>query len=182
MTTVKKPYFSLYEVTLLSLCAALIVVLNTLLSVPLKVPGHTGIYWVVPVIIGVGIVKKPGAGTYIGLISGVLATLFGINTLHVLNLFTYLAMGAAVDISGLLFFYRLDNMAAGFIAGAAGNLAKMVVNYALQTFLGIPAAFIIIGIGVASVTHFIFGGLGGIIAALVLGRLLKAGVITRAGQ
>jgi hypothetical protein len=177
-----RTYFSLYDVTLLSLCAALIVVLNTLLSIPLKVPGHSGIYWVVPVIIGVGIVRKPGAGTYIGFISGVLATLFGINTLHVLNLFIYLALGATIDLAGLLFFYRLDNMAAGFVAGAAGNLAKMVVNYALQTFLGIPAVFIIIGIGTASVTHLIFGGRGGIVAALVLSRLLKAGVITRAGR
>jgi len=178
----KQPYFSLYEITLLSLCAALIVVLNTMLSVPLKVPGHTGIYWVVPVIIGVGIVKKPGAGTFIGFISGILASLFGMNTLHILNLFIYLALGVTIDLTGLLLFYRLDNLAAGFIAGAAGNLAKMVVNYSLQTFLGIPAVFIMIGIGLASVSHFIFGGIGGIIAALVLNRLLKAGVIPGAGK
>ncbi|MFA6364670.1 ECF transporter S component [Methanoregula sp.] len=176
---IKKPYFSLYEIALLSLCAALIVVLNTTFTLPLNIPGHTGIYWVVPVIIGVGIVKKPGAGTYIGFVSGILATLFGLNTLHFLNLFIYLAMGGMIDLVGLLFFYRLDHPAVGFIAGAAGNLAKMVVNYLLQTFLGIPAVFIIIGIGTASITHFIFGGLGGIVAALVLHRLLKAGVITR---
>lgn len=175
----KKPYFTLHEIALLSLCAALIVVLNTTFALPLNIPGHTGIYWVVPVIIGVGIVKKPGAGTYIGFISGILATLFGVNTLHLLNLFIYLALGGVIDLLGLLFFYRLDNAAAGFIAGAAGNLAKMVVNYFLQTLLGIPAAFIILGIGLASISHFIFGGLGGIIAALVLSRLLKAGVITR---
>jgi ABC-type thiamin/hydroxymethylpyrimidine transport system permease subunit len=175
---IKKPYFSLYEIALLSLCSALIVVLNTSLSIPFKIPGHSGIYWVVPVIIGVGIVKKPGAGTYIGLISGILATLFGFNTLHIFNVFIYLAMGMMIDLSGLLFFYRLDHPAVGFIAGAAGNLAKMVVNYALQTFLGIPAVFILIGIGTASITHFIFGGIGGIIAALVLSRLLKAGVIS----
>lgn len=176
---IRKPYFSLQDIALLSLCAALIVVLNTTFSLPLNIPGHTGIYWVVPVIIGVGIVKKPGAGTYIGLISGILATLFGVNTLHIFNLFIYIALGGIIDLVGLLFFYRLDHPAAGFIAGAAGNLAKMVVNYALQTFLGIPAVFIVIGIGTASITHFIFGGLGGIIAALVLARLLKAGVITR---
>lgn len=175
----KKPYFSLQEIALLSLCSALIVVLNTTFSLPLHIPGHTGIYWVVPVIIGVGIVKKPGAGTYIGLISGILATLFGVNTLHVFNLFIYLALGGVIDLLGLLFFYRLDHPAAGFIAGAAGNLAKMVVNYALQTFLGIPAAFIIIGIGTASITHFIFGGLGGVIAAVILARLVRAGVIPR---
>jgi hypothetical protein len=177
--TIKKPYFSLHEIALLSLCSALIVVLNSTFSLPLKIPGHTGIYWVVPVIIGVGIVKKPGAGTYIGFISGILATLFGLNTLHIFNLFIYLALGGVIDLLGFLFFYRLDHPAAGFAAGAAGNLAKMVVNYLLQTFLGIPAAFIVIGIATSSITHFIFGGFGGVIAALVLSRLLKAGVITR---
>lgn len=178
---VKKPYFSLHEVALLSLCAALIVVLNTVFTIPLSIPGHTGIFWVVPVIIGVGIVKKPGAGTYIGLISGILATLFGMNTLHIFNLFIYLALGGVIDLLGLLFFYRLDHPAAGFIAGAAGNLAKMAVNFSLQSFFGIPAAFIVLGIGTASITHFIFGGIGGIAAALVLARLAKAGVITRDG-
>ncbi|AGB01788.1 ECF transporter S component [Methanoregula formicica] len=178
---VKRPYFSLHEVALLSLCATLIVVLNTAFTIPLKIPGHTGIYWVVPVIIGVGIVKKPGAGTFIGLISGILATLFGLNTLHIFNIFIYVALGGTIDLLGFLFFYRLDHPAAGFIAGACGNLAKMAVNYALQTFLGIPAAFIVIGIGTASITHFIFGGLGGIVAALVLARLIRAGVVSRDG-
>jgi hypothetical protein len=83
-----------------------------------------------------------------------------------------------VDVTGLLFFNRFDHPAVGFIAGAAGNLGKMVVNYAVQTLLGIPATFIIIGIGLASITHFIFGGIGGILAALILSRLLKAGVIS----
>ncbi len=175
---VKKPYFTLYEIALLSLCAALVFVMNTAFTLPLTIPGHTGIYWVVPVIIGVGIVKKPGAGTYIGFISGILATLFGTDTLHIFNLFIYMALAGTIDLAGLFFFYRLDHPVAGFIAGAAGNLAKMVVNYLFQTFLGIPAVFIIIGIGTASITHFIFGGLGGIIAAVVLSRLLKAGVIT----
>jgi len=175
----KRPYFTLHEVALLSLCAALIVVLNTTFALPLKIPGHTGIYWVVPVIIGVGMVKKPGAGLFIGIISGILATLFGLNTLHIFNLLIYTALGGMIDLLGVLFFYRLDNPAAGFIAGACGNLAKMVVNYILQTFLGIPATFIVIGIGAASITHFIFGGIGGLIAALVLARLMKAGVIAR---
>lgn len=175
----KKPYFSLYEIALLSLCAALVFVMNTAFSLPLSIPGHTGIYWVVPVIIGVGIVKKPGAGTFIGIISGILATLFGIDTLHIFNIFIYTALGGTVDLAGLFLLYRLDNPLAGFIAGAAGNLAKMVVNYLLQTFLGIPAVFIIIGIGTTSVFHFIFGGIGGIIAAVVLARLYKAGVIAR---
>jgi hypothetical protein len=174
----KKHYFSLYEIALLSLCAALVVALKTLFNIPLHVPGSSGIFWVVPVIIGAGIVKKAGSGCYIGLVSGILASLFGLDALHVLDVFKFLALGLMVDVTGLLFFNRFDHPAVGFIAGAAGNLGKMVVNYAVQTLLGIPATFIIIGIGLASITHFIFGGIGGILAALILSRLLKAGVIS----
>jgi ABC-type thiamin/hydroxymethylpyrimidine transport system permease subunit len=175
---VAKHYFSLYEIALMSLCGALVVALKTVFNIPLHLPGNSGIFWVVPVIIGAGIIKKPGSGCYIGLISGILASLFGLDALHVLDIFKYFALGAIVDLVGLLFLNRFDNPAVGFIAGAAGNLAKMVVNYLVQTFLGIPATFILIGMGIASVTHFIFGGIGGIIAALILSRLLKAGVIT----
>jgi hypothetical protein len=174
----KRHYFSLYEIALLSLCAALVVTLKTIFSIPLHLPGNTGIFWVVPVILGAGIVGKTGSATYIGLVSGILASLFGLDALHVLDIFKFLAMGILVDFTGLLFLNRFDHPAVGFIAGAAGNLAKMVVNYAVQTLLGIPATFIIIGMGIASVTHFIFGGIGGIIAALILARLLKAGVIS----
>jgi hypothetical protein len=173
----EKHYFSLYEIALMSLCGALVVALKTVFSIPLHLPGNSGVFWVVPVIIGAGIVRKPGSGSYIGLVSGILASLFGLDALHVLDVFKYFAMGAMVDVVGLVFLQRFDHPAVGFIAGAAGNLAKMVVNYAVQTLLGIPAAFILIGMGIASVTHFTFGGIGGILAALVLARLLKAGVI-----
>ena len=175
---VKKHYFSLYEIALLSLCGALVVTLKTVFNIPLHLPGNSGIFWVVPVILGAGIVRKAGSGCYIGLISGILASLFGLDALHVLDIFKFFAMGLMVDLTGLLFRNRFEHPAVGFIAGAAGNLGKMVVNYAVQTLLGIPATFILIGMGVASVTHFIFGGIGGVVAALILDRLFKAGVIT----
>ena len=53
----------------------------------------------------------------------------------------------------------------------------MVVNYAVHLFLGVQGTFILIGIGVSSVTHLVFGGLGGILAALIVGRLYRAGVV-----
>lgn len=178
---VEKPYFTLHEIALMSLCGALIFALNMAFSIPLHIPGHKGIFWVVPIILGVGIVRKPGSGCYIGLISGILASVFGRSALHTLDIFTYLAMGVMIDLCGIVFLYRLHHPAIGFIAGSAGNLAKMVVSFVLQTTLGIPVGFILIGIGIASITHFVFGGLGGVLAALVLNRFRKAGVIAHDG-
>jgi hypothetical protein len=82
----RKAYFSLYEIAVLSLLGALVFILRTALRMPLRIPGHTGIFWVVPVILGVGIVRKLGAGSYVGLISGLLASFFGFGGLRSLQI------------------------------------------------------------------------------------------------
>jgi hypothetical protein len=171
------PYFSLYEIALLSLFGALVFVVRTAVEVPLRIPGNSGVLWVIPVIVGTALVRKPGAGAYIGIISGTLASFFGLEALHAFDIFKYAALGITVDIVAIGFGYRLEHPAVGFIAGAAGNLAKMVVNYAVHLLFGVQGIFILIGIGMSSITHLIFGGLGGVLAALIIARLGRAGVV-----
>jgi ABC-type thiamin/hydroxymethylpyrimidine transport system permease subunit len=170
-------YFSLYEIALLSLFGALAFVARMAIKIPLHIPGNSGVLWVLPVIIGTALVRKPGAGTYIGIVSGLLASFFGLEALHVFDIFKYTAMGVTVDLISMAFGHRLDRPVVGFIAGAAGNLVKMVVNYAVHLLLGVQGTFILIGIGVSSVTHLVFGGIGGILAALIVARLYRAGVV-----
>jgi ABC-type thiamin/hydroxymethylpyrimidine transport system permease subunit len=174
---IKHPsYFSLYEIALLSLFGALVFVVREI-EIPIHVPGSSGVLWVVPVIIGTAIVRKPGAGTCVGIVSGVLASFFGVEALHIFDVFKYTAMGVTIDLVSIAFGYHLDRPVVGFIAGAAGNIVKMVVNYSVHLLLGVESTFILIGIGVSSVTHLIFGGIGGILAALIVGRLCRAGVV-----
>lgn len=173
----RPPYFSLYEIALLSLFGALVFVARMALKIPLHVPGNSGVLWVLPIIVGAAIVRKPGAGTYIGIVSGLLASFFGLEALHVFDILKYAAMGITIDVVAMAFGYRLDNPAVGFVAGAAGNVVKMAVNYAVHLLLGVQGTFILIGIGVSSVTHLVFGGIGGILAALIIGRLCRAGIV-----
>ncbi|QYZ78505.1 cobalt ABC transporter permease [Methanofollis formosanus] len=180
MMTRKEPYFSPYEIAVLSLCGALIFVSKVLIKVPLHSPGHSSLFVVIPFLVGCGVVRKPGAATYIGLITGLLASFFGLEALHLFDVFKYLAMGLVIDATALVFNFRMDNPAVGFIAGAAGSIAKMAVNYSVHLLLGVPATFIVLGVGVASVTHLVFGGIGGVIGALVIARLIRAGVIAGA--
>jgi uncharacterized membrane protein len=72
-------YFTLNEIALMSLMGGLVFVMKTAFRMPLGIPGHTGIFLVIPVIIGVAIIRKPGSGTYIGLVSGVLLSFFGLS-------------------------------------------------------------------------------------------------------
>ncbi|GAB7016592.1 ECF transporter S component [Methanogenium cariaci] len=170
-------YFSLNEIALMSICGAMIFVMKIAFKIPVHIPGHSGIFWVIPMIIGISIVRKPGAGIYIGLISGLLASFFGIGALHVFDIFKYLAVGIAADICSMLFVYRFDLIAVGVITGAVANVVKMVVSYSVELLLGVQPFFIIIGIGVSSFSHILFGGLGGLISVYIIRRLTRAGVI-----
>lgn len=178
----RKTYFSLYDTAVLSLMGALIFVLKTALKMPLHIPGHSGIFWVIPIVVGVGIVKKAGAGTYIGLVAGILSSFFGMGGFHFFDIFKYLIFGVTADIFAIMFAGHLDRPIVGFIIGATGNLSKMLVNYYIHTFLGVPATFIIIGLGFSSFSHFLFGGVGGIVAAIILHRLYKTGVVAKDGS
>ena len=165
----------------MSLCGALIFVLKTMVKIPLHVPGHSGAFWVIPLIVGVALVRKPGSGLYIGLISGILSSFFGIGALHVFDLFKYLSMGLSIDLMGLVFAYRFENSVVSIVSGALANAAKMVVNYMVQLLLGVQPFFILLSIGLTTVSHILFGALGGLIAAWLIQRMMRAGVIDTDG-
>lgn len=172
-------YFTLNEIALMSLLGGLVFVMKTAFRMPLSIPGHTGIFLVIPVIIGVAIIKKPLSGTYIGLVAGVLLSFFGISGLHVFDVFQYTALGASIDGTGYLFQYRLDMAPVGILAGIAGNVAKMLVNYAVDLAIGVPFVVVAVGAGISSISHVLFGALGGLISAYLVARLIRTGVITK---
>lgn len=169
----KRSYFSLRAQVFFSLMGAIIYVLKTFVRTPFRIPGHNGILWVIPIIVGVGIVKKLGAATYISSIAGVLISFFGMADSGPFKFFEYLMMGVTIDILAVAFRGEGDNVIAGFIMGAGGNLSKLVVNYSVTILLGIPANVVLAGIGLASVSHFIFGGLGGVSAIIILRSIKK---------
>jgi hypothetical protein len=172
-----RTYFSLYDIVLLSMLAALVFALRLYLRIPMHLPGKSGIFWVVPIIVGIGIVGKFGSGTYIGLLSGILAALFGMGDNGVLEGINYFVMGTAIDAGAFLFRSRLDNVLVGIFLGLLGNLSKLVSNSYIDVTMGIPAAYVVVGMAMTVGTHALFGGIGGGIAAVLLGRLYKSGLV-----
>ena len=172
-------YFTLNEIALMSLMGGLVFVMKTAFRMPLGIPGHTGIFLVIPVILGVAIIQKPGSGTYIGLVSGVLLSFFGLSGMHVFDVFQITAFGASIDAVGYAFRYRMESIQVGVLAGIAGNLAKMVVNFAVNLAIGVPFVVVAVGAGISSVSHVLFGALGGLISAYLAARLIRTGVISR---
>lgn len=77
---VKARYFSTFQLILLALFAALIVVAKVALRLPLQMPGHSGIFWMAIMVVASGVVPKAGAPSLVGLTSGILAAFLGLGT------------------------------------------------------------------------------------------------------
>lgn len=107
----KERYFTTFQLILLALFAALIVVAKIALKTPLQMPGHSGLFWMALMIVAGGLVQRPGATSLVGLTSGILAAFLGMGDFGALEtLLSYTAVGIATDLA-LLLLPNLDNLA-----------------------------------------------------------------------
>jgi len=166
-----RKYFSVYELSFLSLMATLVCVITIFLKTPIKVPGHMAIFFVIPFIIGIGVTRKFGSGLFMGVLAGLLIGLIGTGDKGILNVFEYMAMGITMDFLALVFKGHLGNVLVGCIIGAFGSFAKLLVNYYVISATGLSANILIIGIGVTGTAFLVFGGIGGVISSAVLNRI-----------
>lgn len=168
-------YFSTFQLILLALFAALIVVAKIALKTPLQMPGHSGIYWMAIVIVAARVVPRPGAASLVGLTSGLLAGFLGVGDFGVLNtLLSYTAVGLGTDLA-LLLLRQPENLLAAGLAGALGHLCKFLVKWVLGIITGAPLGFVALGLAWSLVGYVVFGALGGVLGGLTLTALRKAG-------
>jgi hypothetical protein len=168
-------YFSTFQLIVLALFAALIVVAKIALRLPLQLPGHSGVFWMVIVIVAAGIVEKPGAPSVVGLTSGFIAAFLGLGDFGALNTFlSYTMVGVSTDLA-LLFLGDPANPIVAALAGMLGHTGKFLVKWGLGVLTGAPVGFIALGLARAMVGYIIFGALGGLLGAFTLRALRQAG-------
>ena len=165
-------FFTTHELIVIALFAALIAVSKAVINLPLHVPGHSGATWMALLLVGRALVRKPGAGTALGFVSGILAVLIVGGKEGLLVWVKYLAPGMVMDLGALLSGERLDHPLAGLLVAAVANVAKLTSSLIVSLILGIPAGYLAVGLGVAATTHILFGALGGWLGALVV-RMLR---------
>jgi ABC-type cobalt transport system, permease component len=171
----KERYFSTFQLLLLGLLSALVVVAKISLRLPLGLPGHSGVFWMAIVVVAAGLVPKRGAASLVGLTSGVLAAFLGLGDFGPLDTFlSYLAIGVGVDLALMLLGSPM-NLVVAVLAGVFGHLGKFLVKWALATVLGAPAGFVALGLAWSLAGYLIFGALGGLLGGLTLRALRRAG-------
>jgi hypothetical protein len=175
---VKERYFSTFQLILLTLFAALVVVAKIALRTPIQMTGHSGIFWMAIVIVAAGVVPKTGAVSVVGLTSGILAAFLGMGDFGALNTFlSYTAVGLGTDLA-LLLLQNPENLITSALSASLGHLCKFLVKWALSAITGAPAGFVALGMARALVGYIVFGALGGLLGALTLRALRSAGFFT----
>jgi hypothetical protein len=164
---------TLRDLLVLVFAADLVVLGKGLLRVPLHVPGHSGLIVVCVFVLARGLVDKNGAGTIMGLVAGFVATVLGYGHDGLLEWTKYASVGIALDASVLLVGGGLTNLGVGLVVGALANLAKLGSMIIVGVILGLPLTFLALGLGLAAVSHAVFGAAGGLLAAVVLRQLRR---------
>lgn len=168
--------FTVRDITVMALVAVLIVVGKSLLRMPISVSGHAGVLWIGALLVGRGVVRKPGAATMMGLVGGVLVALIQPSDSGLFfGVAKYMLPGLVLD--GLFpLFGRFDRLVPGIVAGATAHAAKVAVDLVQGLVAGLPTSVLFAGLTFDLVAHIAFGALGGLLGALVLRALIKADV------
>ena len=172
----KQRYFSTFQLILLVLFAALVVVAKIALRTPLQLSGHSGIFWMAIIVVGARVVPKRGAASIIGITSGVLASFLGLGDFGVLNTFlSYSIIGVGADLVLWLLGGNPENLVVAVLVGILGHLGKFLVKWVFGMISGAPLGFVALGLLRAVIGYIVFGAIGGLLGWLTLKALKKAG-------
>ncbi len=160
--------YSLYELVIMAVIAALGIALKPIISPlahivcgPLMIPSGTlagGLYmmWIV---IGYGLVRKPGTALIICLIQALLVIFTGVIGSHgIVSLVTYTLPGVLVEIVMLVSRHRGCCIGCCVAGGMAANMAGTVATNVV--FFQVPGVYLILILSLSAVS----GLIGGIIA------------------
>lgn len=171
----KKQYLTLFELVLLTLFSALVVVSKIALRLPVQLPGHSGLFWMALVVAAAGVVPKRGAASLVGLTSGILAAFLGMGDFGALNtLLSYSLLGVGTDLT-LWLLRDPENLVVAALAGTLGHLAKFLVKWVFGLISGVPLGFVALGLAWSLVNYLFWGALGGLLGGLTLRALRRAG-------
>lgn len=164
--------FSILQLVTISIVAALgvatkpiIVPLVHIITGPLFIPGGAiaGGFYMFWVVLGIGLVKKRGTGTLIGLIQGLLVIVTGAMGTHgILSIISYSLPGIAAD---LIFIWSRDNKYTiiHFILGSlSANVVGTMISNAM--FFRLPMETLLILLTGAALS----GAIGGVLAWNIL--------------
>ncbi len=155
---------------------AVVTPLSHVITGPLMVPGGVvaGGFYMLWLVLGAGIVGKPGVATLIGIVQALLVFGTGIFGSHgAMTLLSYTLPGLAVDLLFFLSRHQVCCLLCSFLAGLAANVSGAVLVNII--YFRLPFVPLVLSMAAAALS----GGLGGIIAYKLLQILDKNNLILK---
>lgn len=173
--------FSMFDLVVIALTAALgigikpiIVPLIHIITGPLFIPGGAaaGGFYMLWIVLGIGITRRTGTGTMIGLVQALLVIITGAYGTHgAASLITYTLPGLIVDIGAKILNRRIISPASFFILGLLANITGTFLSS--MVFFRLPLIPMLLSLSAASLS----GGLGGLIAYKITKELSNFNII-----
>ena len=173
--------FSMFDLVIIALTSALgiaikpiIVPLVHIVTGPLYIPGGAaaGGFYMLWIVLGIGITKKKGTGTLIGLVQALLVIISGVYGTHgAISIITYSMPGIMTDIVAALLKNKAFTPAGFFSLGLVANITGTFLSSLV--FFRLPLIPMLLTLSVASLS----GGLGGLIAYKIMKQLNRTNII-----
>jgi hypothetical protein len=173
--------FSIFDLVIIALTSALgigikpiIVPLVHVFTGPLYIPGGAaaGGFYMLWIVLGIGITGKVGTGTLIGLIQALLVIITGAYGNHgAVSIITYTLPGLAVDLGAGILGNKLLCSGSFFILGLLANISGTLLSN--MVFFRLPLVPMLLSLSAASLS----GGIGGLIAYKITRELDKANIL-----
>lgn len=163
------------DMTVIALVGVMVLVGKTVLRIPVQVSGHAGVLWIAALVIGRGVVRRPGSATLMALVGGLLVAFMQPSDAgFFFTVAKYLVPGMLLDGLAPLVGDRFDRIGPAIAAGAFAHAGKVAVDLLQGIVAGVPASVLALGLTADLALHIAFGALGGLLAAIVLRALMKA--------
>jgi len=173
--------FTVFDLLIITMMAALgvaikpiVVPLCHMITGPLYIPGGTiaGGFYMLWLVLGYGLVNKPGTATLIGIVQALLIMAVGFfGNQGMVSLITYVTPGVFVDVLYLMIRSGPNTTSKAFAGGVAANVAgTWIVSLLLFRLPWIP---LLLSLTSAALS----GGLGGLIAYKLIIQLEKFNII-----
>lgn len=173
--------FSMFDLLIIAMMAAvgiatkpIIVPLVHIITGPLFIPGGSiaGGFYMLWIVLGRGIVTKPGTGTVIGIVQAILIIAMGLFGTHgIVSFITYTLPGIFVDIVFMFSRKGNYNILHYIFGGAVANLTGTYMSNLV--FFRLPLIPLLLSLSSAALS----GCLGGLIAYSIVNKFNKLGIV-----
>jgi len=156
------------ETVFLILLGVLAVALHAYLRLPIKVPGHNGLFWMALLIFGRLASRRRWAATLSATSAAAISLLPILGFKDPLTPITFLIPGIVIDLGFRLPPRYVVSMLAIALIGAAAHTTKPLAKLLVSVGSGPPYPSLAAGIAYPIALHGLFGAIGAIVAVLSL--------------